>query len=105
MQIRTIQVPEADVVEIQDWLDSDQLVAGLAGAEDTITQYTVEFAERVEAEINVINSQDGPFIDAVWFDSGCEIGHLGCRRTLLGEYDFTDRFTGNEYRVIVEKIS
>lgn len=105
MQTRTIQIPATEAVTIQGWLDSDHLVAGTVGKEDTIKRFTVKFEENVEADIKVCNSEDGPFIDAVWFDEGCEIGFLDCRRTLLGEYIFIDKYDNAEYKVIVEEVA
>lgn len=104
MQIRTIQVPEHEAVMIQDWLDSGKMVPD-AGECETIKKYTVAFAEQVEADIKVVNGDSGPYIDAVWFDDGCEIGFLEVGETLLGEYIFVDKYDNAEYKVIVEQIT
>ncbi len=102
MQIQTIQVPIIDANMIQSWLDSGVQIPD-AGEIETVKIYTTMFAGDVEADIKVCNSDDGPYIDAVWFDDGIEIGFLEVRDTLLGEYVFTDKYDGAEYKVIVEK--
>jgi len=104
MQTRVIKIPAAEVALIQGWLDSGVPVPD-AGELETIKRYTVSFAERVEADIKVCNSDEAPYVDAVWFDEGSEIGFLEVRDTLLGEYVFTDKYNGSVYKVIVEQIA
>lgn len=104
MQTRTIQIPAQEIRVIENWLTSDHALPQ-AGECETISTYTVKFAEQVEADIKVVNSDSGPYVDAVWFDDGCEIGFLEVRDTLLGEYVFIDKYDNAEYKVIVEQIA
>ena len=102
MQTQTIQIPEHEVVMIQDWLDSDEAVPD-TGECETIKIYTAEFADEVEVDIKVVNGDTGPYIDAVIFEDGNEIGFLEVGETLLGVYDFREE--QDFYRVIVEQIA
>lgn len=104
MQTQLIEIPIIDANMIQSWLDAGEMISS-AGECETIKTYTAMFAGEVEADIKVVNGDTGPYIDAVWFDDGIEIGFLDVRDTLLGEYIFTDKYDGAEYKVIVEKMA
>lgn len=101
MQTKTIKIDSAEATEIQEWLTSCKPVSDY-GECDTIKTYTVKFDDNIEADIKVVNGDDGPYIDAVWFDDGCEIGFLEPFYTFLGEYYFFDKYESQEYMVVVQ---
>jgi hypothetical protein len=87
-------IPRAQADEIQGWLDSNAPVGGGKDAA-VIATYTVQFANGAQADIKVVNSQDGPYVDPVLFDqNGCEIALIEPQYELLGQYQwFVDGIT------------
>jgi len=100
MKTRAINISAEENRMIQAWLDSNLPVPD-AGECETIKIYTATFEDNIEVDIKVCNGDTGPYIDAVMFENGNEIGFLEVRDTLLGVYDF--REDQDFWRVIVQK--
>lgn len=96
----TIKVPSTEADIIQRWLDSEKPISE-AGRCEVVTTYTAKFGDGIEADIKVCNSESSPYIDAVLFEDGFEIGLLDVSDVLLGEYIFI--VDDNTYTVLVEK--
>ena len=98
----TIKIAENEANRIQNWLDQNEPHPSYGECE-TIRRYVVPFIDEpdIEVEIKICNSDSGPYVDAIMFEAGCEIGFLEPRNTFLGVYDFRDE--QDFYRVIVEK--
>lgn len=98
----TLKVADDEAILIQGWLDTDKPIPD-TGPCETVYRYTATFDFNIEADIKVCNSDTGPYIDAVLFEDGCEIGFLEVGGVLLGEYIFEDN--DKMYVVTVEKIT
>ena len=97
---KTILIPSDELKEMQEFLES-------AGEDkvDTIKTYTANFGDRGEGEIEVdikVCQGDPPFVDAVLFQDGHEVGCLEPEGDLVGEYIFSS-FLKDTYTVIVSE--
>jgi len=73
---------------------------------DTIATFTANFGGGLEADIKVCNTESDskPYVDAVLFQDGCEVGLLDVGDELAGEYLFDDPDNpGEELQVIVRE--
>lgn len=95
-----IKVPAEELALMTEWLERDIQVPD-AGRCEVLKTYTAFFGDDIEADIKVCNGDTGPWVDAVLFENGCEIGLLEPDDTLEGEYVFT--IDGDNYTVLVEK--
>jgi hypothetical protein len=50
--------------------------------------FTAKFGNKMEADIKVVDTDSGPWIDATLFDNGSEQVTIEPQYTLLGEYPF-----------------
>ena len=84
---------------IQMLMDMDEQVPD-AGRDEVLHVFTVGFGDGIEADIKVCNGDTGPWIDAVLFDQGHEVGLLEPGTVLLGKYPF--EYAGQAYVVCLE---
>ena len=76
------------VQEIQALLDKDVAVED-AGSDEIMNTFTVDFGDGIQADINFINTDNGPYLDAILFNQGSEVFVLEPSYMLVGEYPFT----------------
>lgn len=95
MQTKIIKISNALNRELQSFLDS-------VGEDKVDTIYTLiaQFHNGIEVDIKVCNG-DKPYVDAVIFGYGHDLGCLDVGDTLLGEYIFED-ILGDTYKITVE---
>ena len=55
--------------------------------------------EGMDVDINIYDSPDGPWIDAILIENSCEVTMLEPQYILLGKYPF--EYDGNKYVVII----
>lgn len=93
----TLNVSFSDLCDCQDFLDGQ-------GEEtyDCIKKFTAVFTDNVEADIKICDGGKGgsPFVDAVLFHKGHEIGCLDAGDTLAGTYLF-HKCRNINYEVII----
>lgn len=87
MQRRSIELTLEKVEELQALLDMDESVPD-AGPDETLWLGTVNFEDDIEADIRIINSDSGPFVDALLTQSGGECCLLDPIYTLASDYEF-----------------
>ena len=108
MKTQTIQIDKAEMDDL------NSLLSGKTSSSQTstIATYTANFGDGIEADIKVCGvdstedwKKEGeatPYVDAVLFDNGNEVGLLEpAFDTLDGEYLF--EYNGEKYQVIVKK--
>jgi hypothetical protein len=81
------------------------LVAGVQvpdrGTTDVLHTATLDFGKGLQADIKLVNSEGGPYIDPVLFFNGSECGLLEPRFTRFeGSYEFT--LDGEIYTAVVQ---
>ena len=96
----TLRVSLPDIREFNHILSMGEKSSDY-GKDEVIFCKTAKFDGGVEADIKLCNG-DPPFIDAVLFEDGCEVGVLDCGfEEIEGEYYFSH--DGNEYLVLIEE--
>lgn len=94
-----VNAEEADILEKA--LKTEEPFAGRRNA-DLLGSWTGKFADGIECDVNVYNSETGPWSEVVLFDDGgYEICMSEVKGTLLGETEF--EIDGETYIVSVEK--
>lgn len=93
---RTIAIVNKEAKQMQAFLDGQG-----QGSLNTIVTYTADFGKGIQADIKVCDAdkESTPFIDAVLFHEGSDIGCLDVGDELLGKYIFKDK--DNTYTVVV----
>lgn len=95
-----IQVPANRIKELQDMIDNN-IMDPTIDRDNCVEVFTAQFGDGIEADIKVVNSKDGPWIDPVLFDDGHQCGLLEPDYQLEGEYNFGEY---NGYTYIVELV-
>ena len=72
--------------EIQTLLDKDVAVED-AGSDEIMNTFTVDFGDGIQVDINFINTDSGPYLDAILFNQGSEVYVAEPSWQLVGEYD------------------
>ena len=93
-----VAISKTEIEKLQEFLDGRG-----EGTINVIKVFTVKFEDSIEKNIEVdikICDGDTPFVDAVMFQNGNEVGCLEPTDTLVGEYIFQD-FLKNTYEVFV----
>ncbi len=62
---------------------------------------SANFGNNIEADINIYNSSDGPWIDAILIDHGSEAVVMEPQYVLVGEYPFL--YNNKEYIVEIKQ--
>lgn len=97
---RIIHVKKSLLKQFKKWLALNSAVED-AGYEEMLYKVTAVFPMGIEADIKLVNSSSGPYVDAVLFRDGCEIALLEpSYETFEGEYIFI--VDGIEYVVEVK---
>lgn len=97
MLTKVIRISLEEIERLQAFLDSKG-----KDVVDTVATFTAKFDDGIEIDIKVCDGNP-PFVDAVLFQDGSDVGCLDVTDTLVGEYIF--HLLGNNteeiYKVIV----
>lgn len=96
---KSLKINRAISKKLQKWIDSNQPIPD-AGDDEVVMTYTLHFPSKIEADIKVCNSDNGPWIDAVLFEDGSEVCVLEPGYKILGEYNF--EYMGKDYIVVLK---
>lgn len=99
MIIKHIKIPQSEAEQIQKWLDSNEAVPD-SGKNEIIKKWSVNFDGNLEADIKLVNTESGPYLDCVLFEDGSEVGLLEPQYVLLGVYPF--EHGDKKFTVIIE---
>lgn len=99
MITRHIKVPKAKADEIQKWLDSNESIPD-AGKTEVVEKWTVNFDGIYEADIKLVNTVSGLYLDCILFDEGSEVGLLDPQYVFLGVYPIEKN--NETYTVVIE---
>jgi len=87
---RKIKVDNKYAKEVQKHIDDnkplDEDIGEMCNRTDKV--FTAKFGNKVEADIKVVDTDSGPWIDATLFDNGSEQVTIEPQYALLGEYSF-----------------
>jgi len=96
MHTKTIVLPKSTIARVNKMLNAGAEIED-AGQDDVLETFTAKFDhDGHEADIKVVNSDGGPYIDAVLFQNGNEVDLLEPSYRLDGEYAF------DEFKVIIK---
>lgn len=96
---RTVFISHKAAKEIQEAMDNN-LPLKDSYDNEIVECLTAEFGNGIEADIKVINTDNGPYIDAVLFHDNCDVCTLEPAYEIKGEYYF--EYSGEEYVVKVD---
>jgi len=100
-----VTVPASEYDQLEKFLMQEEAVSD-AGRDEVLGCYTGKFEDGIQVDVKVVNSEDGPWSEAVFFNKrGSEIGCTEVYDTLGGLFEckVKNGFHWNIYRVIVER--
>jgi len=100
---KTLQISEENIKRFNDFLNSEESIPGYRGG-DFVDGFVVDFGNGFQADIDLINSDDCPYLNCVLFEHGCEIALLEPQYELQGEYIWKTSIHGEEleFTLIIE---
>jgi hypothetical protein len=98
---RNIKVPSKEAEQIQKWLNSNEPIPD-AGKYEVVKTYSADFDNGIVADIKVVNSPSGAYIDAVLFDDGSEVQTMEPRYTLVKAGGYNFKYNSKIFSVIIE---
>ena len=84
---RIIKIDKEEIEWYQRLLDGDKPIPE-CGLDDVYETWTANFGKGIEVDIKLVNTSNGPYIDAILFAGGIEMVVLEPQYVLLGEYPF-----------------
>jgi hypothetical protein len=70
-----------------------------ASPDEVLECFTADFGNGIEADIKIVNAEDGPYIDPILFDKGSQVGLLDVEYKLADEFVF--EYDNVEYAVSI----
>ena len=68
----TLKLNAGQLAAFNAWL-AESCAVGDAGRDEVLHTETTDFGFGWEADIKIVNSESGPYVDAVLFHNGCEV--------------------------------
>ena len=87
MNNKKLEIEEAELNELNCYLSLNTAVSNF-GPDEIIKTYSVSFHDKIRAELDIQNTEDGPYVNAILFDDGQEVGLIEPCYELHGKYSF-----------------
>jgi hypothetical protein len=98
---KTLQLPTQEVKQYQELLELNESAEGY-GRDGVIESYTVHFDDGIDADITLVNTDSGPYLNCVLFDEhGEEFALIEPQFTLAQKFVWTTYDNGEEVQYIL----
>lgn len=99
MITKHIKISKTEANQVQEWILADKTIPD-SNDQDIVKKWTTCFDGIFEADIKLVNTLNGPYLDCILFKNGHQVCVLEPQYLLLGEYPF--EYNGETFTVVIE---
>jgi hypothetical protein len=101
MNTQKIEIDENELNDMNKYLSSDTAIANF-GPDEVIKNYSVNFTDNIRAELDIQNTEDGPYVNAMLFEDNQEVAMIEPLYELHGKYLFNHNNTTYTVHVVAK---